>query len=136
MPETQLDRIERMVKTIYDGRAGQDSPFARDDDAPEQVRQGVEGFERVFGQKPKQGTPEYSAWRKQIPLTSEVFPFVPDEYEGAAMDLAAKTGVKAVFLIHGGEMKAALTAQPNPWLVEPERFADVEGLFRAVLDAE
>ena len=112
------------------------SPFARDDDAPEQVRQGVEGFERVFGPKPKQGTPEYSAWRKQIPLTSEVFPFVPDEYEGAAMDLAAKTGVKAVFLIHGGEMKAALTAQPNPWLVEPERFADVEGLIRAVLDAE
>ena len=52
------------------------------------------------------------------------------------MDLAAKTGVKAVFLIHGGEMKAALTAQPNPWLVEPERFADVEGLIRAVLDAE
>ena len=142
--QEQLARIEKKVdgliediNTLIEGLADKQSPFAREDDAPPQVRQGVEGFERVFGPKPKVGTADYSAWRKQIPLTAKVYAAVPDEYEAGAMELASRTGVKAVFVEHGGTVKAALTVDPAPWFVEPERFvgANVEGLIRAVLDA-
>lgn len=134
--QEQLDRIEKKLDSLIAGLADKDSPFARDDDAPPQQRDPVEGFERVFGPKPKIGTAEYALWRKKIPLATKVYAAVPDEYEAGAMELAAATGVKAVFLEYNGKLQAALTVEVSPWLTEPENFvgSNVEGLKRAVKD--
>lgn len=134
--QEQLDRMEKKLDVLVNGLTGKQSPFSRDDDAPPQQRDPVEGFERVFGPKPKIGTAEYALWRLQILKTNKVYASVPDEFEAGAMDLAAETGVKAVFLEYEGELKAALTVEPSPWFTDPTNFigSNVEGLKRAVKD--
>lgn len=133
--QEQLDRIEKKIDGLISGLTNKQSPFDRDDDAPAQVRNGVEGFEKVFGPRPAGGTPEYKAWMKQIPLTTKVHGGIPEEYEANAMELASKTGAKTVFVEHEGKLKIALNVKPDPWFIEPVTLSEsLAGLIRSVND--
>lgn len=138
--QEQLDRIERMVKVLYDGRAGQGHPMKVDDDAPDPV-QPVMGFDRVFGPKPHPSeSTNGTVWRNEARKVTKVYQAVPGAYVAGAIELAARTGVKAVFLEYLGSTKACVRPglPPNLWLVDATNFlgSNIEGLIRSVLDSK
>lgn len=130
----------QLLEEIYLGLFNKQSPFDRDDDAPDPV-QPVEGFDRVFGPRPHPSdSTNGSVWRREAAKVTKVYENVPDKYEAGALRLASETGVVAVFLEYAGQTKACIRPglPPKLWLVDAQNFvgANIEGLLRSVKDAK
>lgn len=133
-----LDRIQKLVEEIHAGLFGKErlGENAGDDGAPDPV-QPVVGFDKVFGPKPHPSDATAGTiWRREATRVTKVYEDIPSEYEAGAMELAAQTGVKAVFLEYQGQTKASVKPGLSPWLVDASNFvgSNVEGLIRSVLD--
>lgn len=133
---------DEKITQIYDWlkqMVERQSPFDRkDDDAPDPV-QPIAGFDRVFGPKPApRDSTNGTVWRREAARVTKIYENIPDKFEKGALEVAARTGVQAIFLEYNGETKACLRPGLPPWLVDAQNFigSGIEGLVRVILDAE
>jgi len=139
--QEQLDRIEQKIDKLIAGLMDKESPFDRTDDGAPSPFEPVAGIEKILGPKPHPSkATDGSVWRREAAKITKVYSDIPDEYEVGAMELAATTGVKAVFCEYDGATKGCLRAglPPAMWLVDAENFvgSNIEGLIRSVKDSQ
>lgn len=137
--QEQLDRIEGKIDKLIAGLTDKRSPFDRTDDGAPDPVQPIAGFDKVFGPKPHPSDATAgTVWRNEAKKVTTVYDDIPGRFEAGAMELAARTGVKAIFLEYNGQTKACLRPGLPPWLVDANNFigSGVEGLIRAVLDSQ